>query len=178
MFASEVRELQQVERSPERAPDLVQVLRTTARDRLPAFEQAKRKLHLKVPDQGPFVVPGNGGRLARVIGNLIDNARRFAPEGSAVELEVRPGSELESLELHVLDRGPGVPEAARGRLFQRFSQVESPDSTGDPQSGTVGLGLYFCRSSVEAWGGQIGYSDRPGGGADFWIRLPVLVGDQ
>lgn len=178
VFASEIRDLQRVERSPERAPDLVQVARSTVRDRIPAFEQAARTLEVHTPDSGSHLVPGHAGRLARVIGNLIDNGRRFTPQGTSVEVRVERQGVGGDLELHVLDRGPGVPEQDRDRLFQRFSQVAGTETPGGPESGSVGLGLFFCRTSVEAWGGSIGYAERPGGGADFWIRLPALSPGQ
>ncbi|MDF1837532.1 MAG: HAMP domain-containing sensor histidine kinase [Planctomycetota bacterium] len=178
VFAREIRDLQRVERSPERAPDLVQVLRTTVRDRAPAFEQSGLGLEIESTLPDSVAVPGNGGRLSRVIGNLLDNARQYAPKDSGVQVHVEFGPAEKTVEVHVLDRGTGVPPHAQDRLFQRFSQVDTEPGEGKTRPGSVGLGLFFCRTSVEAWGGQVGYGDRPGGGADFWFRLPVLAMGQ
>ena len=73
-------------------------------------------------------------------------------------------AEDEWVRFTVEDEGPGVPEGLRDRLFQKFSQ-------GGAKSGSAGLGLYFCRITVERWGGQIGYEPRESGGSRFWFRL-------
>lgn len=66
--------------------------------------------------------------------------------------------------LSVMDRGAGVSPEMADNLFKKFSQ-------GKKKAGKVGLGLYFCRITVERWGGKIGYSPRPNGGSQFWARL-------
>lgn len=101
-------------------------------------------------------------RLERVVHNLLDNALRYAPSGSAVQVAVRHSGEY--LVLTVDDAGEGVPESMRPFLFQAFSQAG-----GRP--GKAGLGLYFCRIAVQAWGGTIGVEDAPVGGARFVVRL-------
>ncbi|HEY8091492.1 MAG TPA: ATP-binding protein, partial [Polyangiaceae bacterium] len=73
-----------------------------------------------------------------------------------------------AVRLLVEDEGPGVPPALLPHLFQKFARGR------DPAAGT-GLGLYFCRITVESWGGAIGYEARPGGGARFWVRLRRAV---
>ncbi len=177
VFAKEVRGLQKVERSPERAPDLALALKGTIADRLPAFELAGLGLELELDGAEVLKVPGHDIRLSRVIGNLLDNARRFSPPGGHVLVQVQICKDPRMVEVQVLDRGPGVSKPDQARLFQRFSRLEcgaEPDSTAG-HSGSVGLGLFYCRTSVEAWGGQVGYRARPGGGSIFWFRLPLLV---
>jgi signal transduction histidine kinase len=69
----------------------------------------------------------------------------------------------------VQDRGPGIPEAFRGRIFARFAQA---DSTASRQKGGTGLGLAICKRLIEMMQGRIGFDDRPGGGTTFWFELP------
>jgi len=100
--------------------------------------------------------------VRRVLENLVDNAIRHAPEGTAVR--ITSVDQPAGVELRVADAGPGVPEALRERVFERFVQ-------GDAASrGGRGLGLAFCRLAVEAHGGSIWIEDaRPG--AVFCVRL-------
>lgn len=108
--------------------------------------------------------------LRRVLENLVDNAIRHAPAGSQVRLSSKsePGAVL----LTVTDRGAGIPEELRGRIFERFARL---DPNADRRSGR-GLGLQFCKLAVEAHGGHIWVEDAaPGTG--FWIRLPVAQGE-
>jgi signal transduction histidine kinase len=106
--------------------------------------------------------------LRRVVENLVDNAVRYAPADTEVELRVEPwdGGAV----LSVLDRGPGVPPEHRERIFDRFVQLD-PDAGG--RAGR-GLGLAFCRVALEAHGGWIRAVDAPGGGARFCAFFPGL----
>ena len=69
----------------------------------------------------------------------------------------------------VHDRGPGIPEAFRGRIFGRFTQA---DSTATRQKGGSGLGLAICKRLIELMQGRIGFENRAGGGTTFWFELP------
>jgi signal transduction histidine kinase len=108
-------------------------------------------------------VVGEQSRLERIIFNLVENALRHSPSGSLVTVA------LEQAEADVLvavdDQGPGVAPDVIGTLFEKFSQ-------GKGQKGKAGLGLYFCRITVEHWGGAIGCTPRQTGGTRFWFRLP------
>ncbi len=72
----------------------------------------------------------------------------------------------------VADRGPGVSPEDRVNLFRRFMRLDAQG--GDEQYG-IGLGLYLVKKIAEAHGGQVGVEDRPGGGAVFWMDLPLTV---
>ncbi len=106
-------------------------------------------------------------RLLQVMTNLLSNAAKFSPEGGLVEVtaEERGGA----IRVAILDRGPGIPENFRGRIFGRFTQA---DSTTARQKGGTGLGLAICKRLVEMMQGRIGFEDRPGGGTAFWFELP------
>jgi signal transduction histidine kinase len=115
-----------------------------------------------LPEGPPCKVVGEERRLARVLYNLFENALRFTPKGKSVQvlLHDEPGT----VRLVVEDEGPGVPPAVAAHLFQKLARGR------DPAAGT-GLGLYFCRITVESWGGAIGYEARPEGGSRFWVVL-------
>jgi two-component system, sensor histidine kinase and response regulator len=106
--------------------------------------------------------------IRRVLDNLVDNAIRHAPEGSAIRLSVTGGNG--AVEIRVADRGPGISPELRERIFERFVRVESGERTVS-RTGR-GLGLAFCRLAAEAHGGSIAVEDgRPG--AIFCVRLPT-----
>jgi PAS domain S-box-containing protein len=106
-------------------------------------------------------------RLLQVMTNLLSNAAKFSPEGEAVEIAMTEAGP--SLRVAVHDRGPGIPDAFRGRIFNRFAQADSTASR--PKSGT-GLGLAICKRLIELMHGRIGFEDRGGGGTTFWFELP------
>jgi len=103
--------------------------------------------------------------LRRVLENLLENAVRHAPEGSAVR--IRAALVGDEVEIAVADAGPGIPAEMRDRVFERFVQVEGDRSSRRGH----GLGLTFCKLAVEAHGGSIWVQDaKPG--AEFVVRLP------
>jgi signal transduction histidine kinase len=106
-------------------------------------------------------------RLLQVMTNLLSNAAKFSPEGGVVEVSLEERGE--SLRIGVHDRGPGIPEAFRGKIFGRFTQA---DATATRQKGGTGLGLAICKRLIELMHGRIGFDDRPGGGTTFWFELP------
>jgi PAS domain S-box-containing protein len=110
-------------------------------------------------------------RLLQVMTNLLSNAAKFSPEGAAVEISAEDAGGNVRVSVH--DRGPGIPEAFRARIFGRFTQA---DSTTTRQKGGTGLGLAICKRLVELMGGRIGFQDRPGGGTTFWFELPRHTG--
>jgi signal transduction histidine kinase len=106
-------------------------------------------------------------RLLQVMTNLLSNAAKFSPEGGVVEISAADVGPNVRLSVH--DRGSGIPEAFRGRIFNRFSQA---DSTATRQKGGTGLGLAICKRLIELMHGRIGFDDRSGGGTTFWFELP------
>jgi two-component system sensor histidine kinase KdpD len=108
----------------------------------------------------------------QVLFNLLDNAAKYAPAGTPIEL--RGWREGAMLRLQVLDEGQGIPRAELERVFDKFYRVRKSDS----QRAGTGLGLAICRGFAEAMGGTIEAGNRAGGhGAVFTITLPVPGGD-
>jgi signal transduction histidine kinase len=119
---------------------------------------------------GSSPIHGDARRLRQVIENLIDNAVKYAPAGTRVTVSVQgtPGG----AEVSVADSGPGIaPEEVPG-LFQKFSRLAAARRSG--VHGT-GLGLYICRSIVEAHGGRISVDTAPGKGSVFRVVLPRVA---
>jgi two-component system sensor histidine kinase KdpD len=104
----------------------------------------------------------------QVLFNLLDNAAKYAPAGTAISIEGRRDGN--SVSLRVLDEGPGIPQSELERIFDKFYRVRKADS----QRAGTGLGLAICRGFVEAMGGTIEAGNQAGGrGAVFTITLPV-----
>jgi len=106
-------------------------------------------------------------RLLQVMTNLLSNGAKFSPDGGTVEIAVRERGRRVRVSVH--DRGPGIPEAFRGRIFGRFAQA---DSTASRQKSGTGLGLAISKRLVEMMQGHIGFESREGGGTTFWFDLP------
>jgi signal transduction histidine kinase len=116
----------------------------------------------------PVRVVGDRGQLARVVRNLVDNARRHAR--SHVLVTVR--REGDTAVVEVLDDGPGVPAADRARVFERFVRLDDARARSD---GGSGLGLAIVAEVVAAHGGTVQVEDGPSGGALFRVRLPAAA---
>jgi signal transduction histidine kinase len=106
-------------------------------------------------------------RFEQVLTNLIDNALKFSPDGSAIQIELEETS-LGMARLTVTDRGPGIPADERHRIFERFYQAQ-----GGLSGSGMGLGLYVCRQIVEQHGGSIAVETPPDGGTRFVVVLPL-----
>ena len=127
-----------------------------------AVERARRHapaVEFRVEAQ-PSVVRGLPQRLARAIGNLLDNAAKWSPPGAVVEVTARDG------EVVVRDHGPGIAEADLPYVFDRF--YRAPSARGLPGSG---LGLAIVRQVAEAHGGSVSAERADGGGAQFRLKL-------
>ena len=116
---------------------------------------------------GAVTVSGVADDLHRLAGNLIENALLHTPPGTPVTVSLR--REGDSAVLEVADRGPGVPERLRERVFERFAS-----GAGDGASGRgSGLGLAIVKAVADAHGGRVELSEADGGGARFRVTLPA-----
>jgi two-component system sensor histidine kinase KdpD len=99
----------------------------------------------------------------QVLVNLVENAIKYAPGDSAIEIEAR--STNGAVEIEVADRGPGIAAGEEQRIFEKFQRAST-------STGGMGLGLTICRGIVAVHGGTIQCANRPGGGARFLVALP------
>jgi signal transduction histidine kinase len=136
-----------------------------------AGRAADKAIHLSVEVQpGLAPVRADSGRVGQVLGNLLDNALKFTPEGGEVRVSAVADGEPGFARVEVADNGPGVPADAAERIFERLWQVE--DDAGPSRKG-LGLGLHICRELVARQGGRIWVDSRPGEGATFAFTLPL-----
>ncbi len=123
-----------------------------------------RALRVHVP--ADLLVPFDAVLVEQVLINLLENAAKYSPPGSPIEVSASRSGRSE-VAIEVADRGPGVPAPERERIFDKFYRLPGTSSGG------AGLGLAICRGMVEAHGGRIGVEDRDGGGAVFRFTLPI-----
>lgn len=144
--------------------DAAAVIRNVVRDN--SVVLADCKIELDVPSS--LAVLADRNSLERIVGNLLTNAVKFSPKGSTVRVSLNrhPSGAI----LVVADEGPGVPEAEREKIFERFYR-----GSGEGLRGTrgAGIGLAVVRELVEHLQGEVSVSAALGGGARFQIRLPL-----
>lgn len=128
-------------------------------------KEASIQLELSVEDAVPTELILDAARLKQIATNLVSNAVRHSP-GAGVHVRAGYDGPGRTLQLEVIDTGPGVEQGMKHRLFMPCEQA------GNAESGTS-LGLAISRGLVELMGGAIGYRDTPGGGATFWFRIPA-----
>ena len=108
------------------------------------------------------------GRVMQMLVNLLDNAVKFSPRGGIVRINVK--TRRRHLHLVVADSDPGIPEAERAAVFERFTRKARGD---DPHSAGSGLGLTITRALAKLNGGTVSVGESPEGGAQFTISLPL-----
>ncbi|MFF1897452.1 ATP-binding protein [Streptomyces sp. NPDC058206] len=121
---------------------------------------------VSVPPSEPLEVTGSRGQLARIVGNLLDNAERHAESSVAVSVRTERGSVV----VAVSDDGAGVPEPERERIFERFVRLDDARSRDE---GGAGLGLAIARDVARRHEGTLTVTRSPEGGARFELRLPA-----
>lgn len=116
-----------------------------------------------------LVVVTDPGKLEQTLMNLVSNAIKLTPAGGEVVVSAT-ARDLDdgrvSLRFEVGDRGPGVPDSEKTRIFQPYEQAEAGRAVGG-----TGLGLAICRGNLKLFGGEIGVEDRAGGGSIFWFEF-------
>jgi two-component system sensor histidine kinase KdpD len=123
----------------------------------------RREVKTHLPDNLPLV-SGDDVLLGQLLANLLENATKYTPEGTPIEVAAEFSGDTITLE--VRDRGPGFAPNEEQQIFEKFHRGQSTGTRG------AGLGLAICRAIVEAHGGSIEAFNRSGGGAVFRIRLP------
>jgi len=148
--------------------DLAAELQRLASMLAPRAVEAGLRLESVVPEAP---VPANLDRdaLGQIVLNLADNAFKYAASGGELRIELQTGPSGRSV-LRFLDRGPGVPEAHRERVFEKFYRI---DESLTSEKGGAGLGLSIARQLARALGGELRCLPREGGGAEFRLELPL-----
>jgi signal transduction histidine kinase/DNA-binding NarL/FixJ family response regulator/HPt (histidine-containing phosphotransfer) domain-containing protein len=165
-FSSDLAAQNSVQEKAGDSPDLAECAQRAVRDFDTPFRDHDVKLRFnsragKIHD---WHVNGDSARIDRIFGNLLENAMRYSPRNTTVTVGVEDQGAF--VLAFVDDEGPGLPkDQPESQLFALFSK-------GKSNAGKAGLGLYFCKITVERWGGSIGAVTRAQGGSRFWFRLP------
>lgn len=116
--------------------------------------------------QGMPLVSVDFGLMVQTLVNILDNALKYSPPGSTIEIRGRQLAQ--EVHVEIADRGAGIPQQDLSRIFDKFYRIGRPNNV----AGT-GLGLYISKGITEAHGGKIEAENRPGGGAIIRLMLPV-----
>jgi signal transduction histidine kinase/CheY-like chemotaxis protein len=166
VFSADLKASLEAKTKPENAPDLLACANSVLASFSPVYASKNVRLQLdEATDQNAsWRVQGEATRIERIFSNFLENALRYAPSGSTVTIGLAPDAEF--IRALVDDEGPGLPaDLSPDKIFALFSK-------GKEGGGKAGLGLYFCRLTVERWGGSIGCESLPYKGSRFWFRLP------
>jgi CheY-like chemotaxis protein len=149
------------------------VVETAADSSRPSIDARKHTLDIDLPAE-PLQVDGDPVRLSQVVLNLLNNAAKYTPEEGKIRLAVEKiGGEVL---IRVMDTGIGIPADLLPRVFDLFTQG---DRSLDRSEGGLGIGLTLVRRLVEMHGGSVeAYSEGPGLGSEFLVRLPLLTVPQ
>jgi heavy metal sensor kinase len=134
----------------------------------------EKKQSIVVSGEDALQVFADRGFLRMAVVNLLDNAVKYSPPGTAIQIRLQPvngeAPHPRQFNLAIRDEGPGIPPSEASRVFDRFYRL---DESRTRDSGGAGLGLAIAKWSIEAHGGKILLESVPGNGAAFSIRLPL-----
>ncbi|WP_107851030.1 GAF domain-containing sensor histidine kinase [Oceanimonas marisflavi] len=150
------------------AHDLAGLLHEAVECHRPLGEDRGVELVLGEPP-APVRVRVDRDRLLQALANLVSNAVKFSPDHGRVDIYTEPAGQG-SWRVLVQDRGEGIPESFRTRVFEKFAQADSSDTR--PKGGT-GLGLAITQELMERMGGAVGFESKEGEGACFWLDIPA-----
>ncbi len=150
-----------------RAVDARLALRGVLDDAAPSARERTIRVEARLPEAECLVL-AEPEALRRIVGNLLDNAIKYSPEGSAVALTAAATDD--DLVIEVRDEGPGIAPEKHHRVFERFYRV---DGSRSRDLGGTGLGLAIVKHLVQALGGQIQLESMPGEGSTFRVTLPL-----
>ncbi len=124
-----------------------------------------RKINISISPGLPFLTT-DFGLIVQTLFNVIDNALKYSPPGSS--LDITAAGTGEEIQIDISDRGRGIHPRDLPHVFNRFYRIQHPDTIGG-----TGLGLSISKGIVEAHGGRIAATNRPGGGTVIRISLPI-----
>jgi two-component system OmpR family sensor kinase len=164
--------LARLDEAPEREREAVE-LAQLARDAVADARATAPRRTIALSAERPVTVLADPLQLQQVLANLLRNALVHTPADTPIEVAVEQLEQTATVS--VRDHGPGVPAAARERLFERFWRAESGRERG--RAG-AGLGLAIASAIIDAHHGHIGVRDAPGGGAVFVVELPAVAPER
>ena len=129
---------------------------------------SSKGIELELLDHEVIIVSGLRPGVAHVLQNLVSNAIKYSPPGSRVSIGATQTARTGRVQ--VMDRGPGISEEDRPRLFQRFTKLANEPTQGES---STGLGLAMAKQQARAMGGNLWYDPREGGGSVFTLELPL-----
>ena len=149
--------------------DLAEIIRRVVERLAPLIDAQHQQMVLEVPERLPAYV--DRAAILQIVLNLIDNARKYSPEGGDVTVHAERVDD-DRLRIRVTDTGIGIPEEERERIFERFYRVDKARSRSE---GGTGLGLAIVQHLVELHGGLISVQSDLGQGSQFTVVLPQPV---
>ena len=150
--------------------ELATVIKSAVETIRPAIEAARHELSVSLPSQ-PVLLDADPVRLAQALSNLLSNSAKYTEAGGTISLSAE--QEGDNVTIRVRDTGIGIPPDTVPHLFKMF--VQASRSVARSQGG-LGIGLSVVKGLVEMHGGTVeAYSEGPGKGSEFVVRLPVLV---
>ena len=143
--------------------DIVALAKASVKDASVAHQQISFRVATNLSE---CLIDVDGDRIKQVFTNLLANAARFAPSSSEVTVELEEAAD--HIRAKVIDRGEGVPQELREKIFERFYRI---DNSRNRETGGSGLGLAIAKSIIDAHGGKIWLEETPGGGATFIFEI-------
>lgn len=142
-------------------------LRALVGDEVAAFAGVlgDRVIDMRIPDDLPTVY-GDRSAIEHILANLLDNAVKYSPDGTAIEVEAKAAPD--EVGISVANRGAGIPDQALPTVFERYKRGDA-----SAREGSVGLGLFIVRSLTLGHGGRVWAENREGGGTRITFTLPV-----
>ncbi len=155
--------MDELENMKKKPSDLIELAQASVKDASVAHQDISFRVSSELKS---CILEIDGDRIKQVLTNLLANAARFAPKSSEVTVEVK--EQDSKIRVSVIDRGEGVPESLREKIFDRFYRI---DNSRNRETGGSGLGLAIAKSIIDAHGGKIWVDETPGGGATFIFEL-------
>jgi two-component system, OmpR family, sensor kinase len=155
--------------APHRRCDLAEIAGDAAAEAAPLMGGR----HFEIDNDRPLRVDGSSDELHRMVLNLLDNAARHTPDGATIELKLSQQGDFAVVE--VADDGPGIPQAMRTQIFDRFVRGEGPADTA--RGAGTGLGLAIVSAVAASHNGTVEATESASGGALFRARIPIADAD-
>jgi signal transduction histidine kinase len=156
-----------------RTQDIVAVVRQVVEEF--SLKAVERQIHITVQTDSPSIpVVCDADRMIQVIGNIVDNALKFSPQNSTIRIQVshNHASSEPTATVSVADRGNGVPDDHKQKVFLKFHQILGRGKRTAGQG--VGLGLAICKTIMDAHRGRIWVEDNPEGGSVFHVEIRAV----